>query len=274
MAIERSPAFQFYPMDFLSDERQAAMTVEQAGVYVRLLCYCWREHTIPDDPKALALMVGGGLTPKRMAAIWPGIRACFQPDPEQPGRLRHGRLDRERDEQQAWRQKSATGGRTTQARRKGGSTVVDRVVEPPLQPNANTSVFSPLSSVQTPSVSVTRARGTETNQTPTIATGPHRQHAYCGAACVPAFLHQEFIRGLNRVDHDEADDELREGYRAHLDAWPVGQPTGDGVAFWRTWYRQKYTPRQAFGAGKTAGNAAALAAVLSTNRKAVAGGLD
>lgn len=77
---------------------------------------------------------------------------------------------------------------------------------------------------------------------PPIATGPHRSHAYCGIACVPAFLHEEFRAGLNATDQEKADDELRAGYRAHIEAWPAETPTGDAVRFWRDWYRGRYAP--------------------------------
>jgi hypothetical protein len=76
--------------------------------------------------------------------------------------------------------------------------------------------------------------------TPRIATGPHRSHAFCSIACVPAFLHDEFRRGLNRVSVDEADRELRRGYIAHVGSWPEGRPTGDAIQFWRAWYQQRY----------------------------------
>lgn len=73
-----------------------------------------------------------------------------------------------------------------------------------------------------------------------LTSGPHKTHAFCATACVPSFLHQAFRAGLNREDQDEADDELRAGYREHIDAWPKGQATGDAVAFWRAWYQAKY----------------------------------
>lgn len=75
---------------------------------------------------------------------------------------------------------------------------------------------------------------------PCIATGPHRNHAFCWIACVPAFLHAEFRSGLNNPDEDAADTELRAGYKAHVAAWPDGKATGDAIQFWRAWYRVQY----------------------------------
>ena len=46
-----SPAFQFYPRDFLSDAKVAAMTNEQVGCYWKLICYCWIETDCPKTSK-------------------------------------------------------------------------------------------------------------------------------------------------------------------------------------------------------------------------------
>lgn len=109
---------------------------------------------------------------------------------------------------------------------------------------------------------------TQPQPCPAIATGPHRSHAFCSIACVPSFLHQEFRAGLNRENQDSADDELRQGYRQHIAAWPAGKATGDAIAFWRAWYREKYAPPvPVFGKGKTAGNQQALEQFLEMNRR-------
>lgn len=147
MAPEKAPAFQFYPRDFLTAEDQAALSLEQCGAYIRLLCICWLEHTIPDDPARLARIIGGGITSKRLTAIWPDIRQCFIPDAEVPGRLRHGRLDREREEQRKWREKCAAGGRKGQLNRKGSTKGSSTTLPTGSQVNPNSSVFSPQSSV-------------------------------------------------------------------------------------------------------------------------------
>lgn len=138
MAPEKAPAFQFYADKFLLDENQAVMTLQQVGAYARLMAYCWREVTIPDDPDKARVMVNDGkVTPRQFREMWPLIRACFT-ESDQPGRLRHTTLDKERAKQAAWRQKSANGGRHAQANRKGGPTTP----EPPLQPTADILVSS------------------------------------------------------------------------------------------------------------------------------------
>jgi uncharacterized protein YdaU (DUF1376 family) len=119
MAPEKSPAFQFYPDLFLTDENQAVMSLDQVGIYARLMCYCWRELTIPDDPAKLARLVGGGITTKRMEALWPGVRVCFTPDADQPARLRHPRLDQERLKQAEWHDVQSENGKLGAAKRWG-----------------------------------------------------------------------------------------------------------------------------------------------------------
>lgn len=91
MAPEKAPAFQFYPKDFLTDGRVAAMSLEECGAYIKLLCICWTESALPTEPKRLAQMIG--CTPAAFARVWPAIRPCFS---EGDGVLRHGRLDKER----------------------------------------------------------------------------------------------------------------------------------------------------------------------------------
>lgn len=147
----KSPAFQFYPADYLSSQRVQMMTLEEEGAYIRLLCYCWLHGTIPADLDMIARIIGkGGSTTVARA-----VQAMFNQHPTNPALLVHERLETEREKQAAWRAKSAEGGRNsgklrsakqlTQANTetKGGS----RVVQPPYEPNANTAVFSLPSSV-------------------------------------------------------------------------------------------------------------------------------
>ena len=56
--MKKSPAFQFYPKDFMSDEKQAVMELAEVGAYIRLICVCWEEGSIPRDMKRLAKLCG------------------------------------------------------------------------------------------------------------------------------------------------------------------------------------------------------------------------
>lgn len=97
----KSPAFQFYPKDFLSDELQMLLSLPEAGAYIRLLCHCWLSGSLPDDTTALARLCGA--TPAHMSKMWPSISRCFQTRPD--GRWMHKRLEKIRRLQDEFRKK-------------------------------------------------------------------------------------------------------------------------------------------------------------------------
>lgn len=53
---KHSPAFQFYPQDFLVG--CADMSAEEVGGYIRLLCYQWTKGSLPNNNKKLMQMSG------------------------------------------------------------------------------------------------------------------------------------------------------------------------------------------------------------------------
>ena len=126
----KSPAFQFYPGDWLSSPNVAMMTPEQEGAYIRLLCYAWADPdcSLPDDDEVLAKL-------SRLGEGWFNggstvVRKCFNQHPTKPERLFNQRLMKEREKQEEWRKKSIEGGiKSGKSRRlqnaKGGSTVVE-----------------------------------------------------------------------------------------------------------------------------------------------------
>jgi uncharacterized protein YdaU (DUF1376 family) len=143
-----SPAFQFYPNDWLSSPRITLMTPEQEGAYIRLLAYDWANDGIPDDDAHLATL-------SRMGEGWfkggsRVVRECFGKHPSKEGHLTNARLEKEREKQREWRQKSSDGGKKSAASRackgrrvvepplKGGCTLVDKWLEP----NGNSSSSS------------------------------------------------------------------------------------------------------------------------------------
>lgn len=99
MAPEKSPAFQFYPRDFLLDGHVASMTLEERGAYITLLCLCWTEITLPIEPLRLARMMG--CTAATFKRVWPALEPCFV---QADGGLSHKRLEKERAKQASHRQ--------------------------------------------------------------------------------------------------------------------------------------------------------------------------
>jgi uncharacterized protein YdaU (DUF1376 family) len=104
----RSPAFQFYPKDFLHDSNVVLMNLAERGAYITLLCYCWSEGSIYDEPTKLAKFCG--VSPSVMRRMWTAIAPCFRPADE-PGRLIHPRLEREREKQAEFKRRQSDNGR-------------------------------------------------------------------------------------------------------------------------------------------------------------------
>jgi uncharacterized protein YdaU (DUF1376 family) len=127
--VVKSPAFQFYPDDFLGSGKVGTMTTEEVGAYALLLCLEWNETGFVYDEEELSRWCR--MSRLRFRKAWARVSRCFVP---RDGRLFNPRLDAEREKQAVWREKSRKGGITSgQHRAKGGSTVV----QPPLEPNAN-----------------------------------------------------------------------------------------------------------------------------------------
>jgi uncharacterized protein YdaU (DUF1376 family) len=132
MGATKAPAFQFYPADFLSDARVAIMSMEQRGIYITLLCHCWKEGSIPDDIAKLARLChvadkGGDTT------LWSEVLDCFVVDDDDSTQLVQPRLQIEREKQEAWRLKSAQGGKNSRKSSRIHDKRGVRVVQPPLK---------------------------------------------------------------------------------------------------------------------------------------------
>lgn len=104
--MAKPPAFQFYAADFILDT--AGMTAEQVGSYMRLLCFAWVNTGIPTEKAQQAQIAG--VSPKRFSShVWPAISRCWESGDS--GNLVNPRMEKERQRQIAWREKSAKGGR-------------------------------------------------------------------------------------------------------------------------------------------------------------------
>jgi uncharacterized protein YdaU (DUF1376 family) len=108
----KAPAFQFYAADYLSDESVQLMTLEEEGAYIRLLAICWREGSIPDDDEKLSRLCKGAST-----TLVRVVKGCFNRCPGNASRLVHPRLEKERESQRQWREKSSEGGKKSAALR-------------------------------------------------------------------------------------------------------------------------------------------------------------
>src|SRR5687768_14115762 len=71
----KSPAFQFYPKDFLSDENVRVMSMQERGVYITLLSICWIHGTLPASVERLAKLCG--VPHPAFRKLWPALEPCF-----------------------------------------------------------------------------------------------------------------------------------------------------------------------------------------------------
>jgi uncharacterized protein YdaU (DUF1376 family) len=109
----KPPAFQFYPQDYLASTRVAEMTLEEEGVYIRLLCYCWSAGSIPKDPERCARLAGKGCS----VATATVVQRSFNEHPTDPQRLVHDRLEIERENQRVRREQASSAGKKSAQRR-------------------------------------------------------------------------------------------------------------------------------------------------------------
>ncbi len=116
MPREQSPAFQFYPQDFVSDPKVLAMTSAARGAYIMLLCHCWTNGSVPDDDIVLRRI--SAYDGRDWRAACASVRACLG---AKDGKLFSPRLERERQKQADYREMKAragqAGGQQTASRR-------------------------------------------------------------------------------------------------------------------------------------------------------------
>lgn len=131
MSKNKSPAFMFYPSDWLGSQRVSLMTLEEEGAYIRLLSYCWQHGSIPRDPDKLARLIGKGAS----TTLAQSVATMFQP-PLDSGSLVgdvlvHDKLEALRREREIFLDKSRQGGLASAKARKKAKQMASKS-EPPL----------------------------------------------------------------------------------------------------------------------------------------------
>jgi uncharacterized protein YdaU (DUF1376 family) len=91
--MKASPAFQFYPQDFLVGT--AMLSAEEVGAYIRLLCYSWTHDGLPNDPAQLSRLAGA--SNDAIASIRHKFGIC------EDGKLRNDRQESIREKQKAYK---------------------------------------------------------------------------------------------------------------------------------------------------------------------------
>lgn len=109
MAKGDPPAFQFYADEFLADTLD--FTPAEVGGYIRLLCFQWRRGSVPADQEKLVRITG---IRGDFSAVLAKFEACGD------GSLINARMEKERQQLEAYREKSSKNGAKGAAKRWGG----------------------------------------------------------------------------------------------------------------------------------------------------------
>lgn len=164
---QKSPAFQWYPADYLSDMKVRMLSWASRGLYMELICYCWREGYIPSDSSAIAQLTGC----HDLAIIEPCL-SLFISHPEDSAKLIHKRLDAERRKQfDRSNERSESGkkgaksrwGNKTSNKKSPDSLANGSAIEKPLAKNSSSSSSSSsLSAEREPAHAPEQARSVKT----------------------------------------------------------------------------------------------------------------
>lgn len=208
------------------DGNVAAMSLQERGAYITLLCICWQEKSLPTDVSRLANIVG--LSRSAFQKLWPHLSGCFV---QHGNRFLHPRLEKEREKQDKFsrRQSDAAEARWHKPKlsQADATALPARAVSIP-------PPCSPISDLRSPE---------ERTHTPSALAGTlprdHLRHSWCSSRgkCVPDFLHAEFAAA---VGGEGANQRLRAFYEAVERGWPDGPIGDDPVKLWRKEFAAKF----------------------------------
>lgn len=108
----KSPAFQFYPGDYLTDSKILALSFEERGIWLHLICLAWLNGGLDSDTTVLARSCG--LPQRDFDRAWRRIGAHFE---LRGDRLVNPRQEREREVQAINRARRSDAGKDGNAKR-------------------------------------------------------------------------------------------------------------------------------------------------------------
>lgn len=137
--MSKSPAFQFYPADWLSDLNIQLMTPLQRGVYITLLCHDWLNDGIP----ASSIEQISGLGKDWNADSNSILRERFMAHPCHSHKLTNGRLLVERLKQAKFSsERSESGKRGALSRWQSNNSQDGSAIKEPIAKNGSSSSSS------------------------------------------------------------------------------------------------------------------------------------
>ena len=151
----RTPSFQFYPSDWLSSQKIETMTLEEQGIYIRLMCHDWLNDGIPEDPKMIARL--GRTTEENGKRI---SELCFRHHPRRKGLMTNLRLEQERQKQKLNRMRRIEAGKAGAEARWGQADKCDCHADANAITMAKNSLSTPTPTPSSSSTSTTKPKPT------------------------------------------------------------------------------------------------------------------
>jgi uncharacterized protein YdaU (DUF1376 family) len=99
-----SPSFQFYANDFITGTQD--WSIEEVGIYIRLLCYQWDKGSLPIEEKRLSRICGCDLDSFKKAWVYVGLKFLDKNN----NTLQNERLEQIRQQQLEYREKQRLNG--------------------------------------------------------------------------------------------------------------------------------------------------------------------
>lgn len=247
----KAPAFQFYAADFLVGTLE--MTLQEIGLYIKLLALSWDKGALPNDSARLARLAG--IPERDFKALW--IMVSEKWELTDAGFINE-RLEEQRKEREAYAQAQADKGRRSgDARRlkrelelNTGSTGVQPVLSRKRteeEPETNSSIFDLQSSTRESkehSLSIARANphAKATNLINGSDNRKHGEHAYClqgrrESLCVSTHMLAILVDAVGG-DKDEAKRWLVTEVMPKAVEALGDKPVPDALAFWKAAVKQ------------------------------------
>lgn len=92
--MNKPPAFLFYAADFLADEEVLLMSFAARGLYITLLCFAWREGSIPSNIDSIAKLCGSHSS--AITELWAELENRFVVTDNKAARLVSRRMEIQR----------------------------------------------------------------------------------------------------------------------------------------------------------------------------------
>jgi uncharacterized protein YdaU (DUF1376 family) len=115
-------SYPWYIADWRESETRIDMTLEQRGLYRELLDACYREGSLPNDPRKLIALAG--CTPREFSRSWPAVKPKFTESSD--GRLENRRVTEVLVGLEHWHEQRRQAGRVSGLRRR---TSVERPLD-------------------------------------------------------------------------------------------------------------------------------------------------